>query len=79
VAAIDASLGFDPEKEDMQLRLEPAEDLGRCYAIGGKTYNKYNAQQTVDALSFDEIYLKLVAKLQYLERLVKVIEAFLTS
>jgi hypothetical protein len=79
VPAIRASLGFDPEQDDMQLRPEPADDLTRCYALGGKKYDKYNASQTVDALSFEDLYLKLTAKFPYLQRLVHVIEAFLTS
>ncbi len=79
VAAIRSSLGFDPEAEDMQQRPEPAEDLARCYALGGKKYDKYNASQTVEALSFEGIYLNLVAKFPSLARLVAVIEEFLKS
>jgi hypothetical protein len=77
--AIKTSLGFDPEADDMQLRPEPAEDLMRCYALGAKKYDKYNASLTIDALSFEDLYLKLAERFQYLRRLVKVIEEFLTS
>jgi hypothetical protein len=77
VTAIHSSLRFDPEEEDMQLRPEPAEDLARCYALAGKTYDKYNASQTVEALSFEDVYLKLVEKFPSLGRLVRVIEEFL--
>jgi hypothetical protein len=76
---IKTSLGFDPAQEDMQIRPEPAEDLGRCYALGGKKYDKYNASQTVEALSFETIYLQLVEKFPSLRRLVEVVEEFLTS
>ena len=79
LAAIRSSLGFDPSHEDMQLRPEPAEDLANCYALGGKKYDKYNASQTVEALSFEDIYLNLVAKFPSLARLVQVIEEFLRS
>jgi hypothetical protein len=79
IATIRSSLGFDPEHEDMQLRPEPAEDLTRCYALGGKKYDKYNASQTVEALSFEEIYLNLAVKFPSLARLVGVIEEFLKS
>jgi hypothetical protein len=56
VPAIITALGFDPQKEDMQQRPYPSQDLARCYAIGGVTYHKRNAQQTVDALDFSIIY-----------------------
>ncbi|MGP0068819.1 MAG: hypothetical protein ACLQGP_35120 [Isosphaeraceae bacterium] len=77
VAAIKASLGFDPENDDMEQRLEPAADLHNCYAIGGKVYSKGRAEETVHALDFAVIYLDSVAKFKYLKRLVQIIDEFL--
>ncbi|HWY88666.1 MAG TPA: hypothetical protein VNX28_18275 [Gemmataceae bacterium] len=79
VSAIKAALGFDPEHDDMQQRLMPAEDLSDCYAIGGKVYEKHNAQLTVNALQFEHVYMGLVNKLAPLKRLVEIIEEFLAS
>jgi len=79
VAAIKETLGFDPTHDDMQTRPAPADDLGRCYALGGKVYQKHFARQTVDALSYEDIYVNLAAKFPYLRRLVELIESFLTT
>jgi len=79
VAAIKETLGFDPENDDMQARLAPADDLGRCYALGGKVYQKHFAEQTVEVLSYEDVYVRLVDKFPYLKRLVDVIESFLTT
>lgn len=79
VAAIKEALKFDPENDDMQQRLTPADDLSRCYALGGKTYRKGDAQATVAALDFSIVYLEAVKKLPPLKRLVDVIDDFLRS
>jgi len=79
VAAIKTALGFDPENDDMQMRLKPADDLNNCYAIGGKTYEKHQAKATVDSLDFALVYLSLVDKFSYLKKLVAVIETFLKT
>lgn len=78
VAAIKANLGFDPENDDMEQRLCPADDLNACYAIGGKAYMKNQAKVTVDALDYALIYTDLRSKINYLDRLISVIDAFLT-
>ncbi len=78
VAAIKARLGFDPENDDMEQRLAPAEDLNKCYQIGGRTYLKHRAQDTVDALDYALIYVRFPAKFDYLGRLLRSIEAFLS-
>jgi hypothetical protein len=78
VAAIKAAYGFDPENDDMEQRLAPADDLNNCYAIAGKTYQKHLAQDTVDALDYADIYLRLWRKFRYMERLIGSIVSFLT-
>ena len=77
VAEIKAKLGFDPEIDDMELRLEPAVDLNNCYAIGSKTYQKHRAQKTIDSLDFALIYCDLSKKFRYLDRLIASIHEFL--
>ncbi len=77
VAAIKAALGFDPENDDMEQRLEPATDLHNCYAIGGKAYSKGRAEDTINALDFAEIYLNSIAKFRYLKKMVQIIDDFL--
>lgn len=62
VVAIKTKLGFDPENDDMQQRLAPADDLNNCYAIGGKTYVKRGAKNTVNALDYALIYMGLWKK-----------------
>jgi hypothetical protein len=78
VAAIRATLGFDPERDDMSTRLMPADDLNRCYAIGGKSYQKRMAKDTVEALDYALVYLSLPAKIPYLNRLIGSITSFLS-
>jgi hypothetical protein len=78
VAAIKANLGFDPEKDDMEQRPCPSDDLNACYAIGGKAYVKHQAKVTVDALDYALLYTDLRSKNRYLDRLICVIDAFLT-
>ncbi len=77
VPAIKASLGFDPELDDMQLRNNPSSDLNDCYGIGGKEYRKAAAEDTVNALDFSEVYVHTIAKFLHLERLADSINAFL--
>jgi hypothetical protein len=78
VAAIKATLGFDPENDDMGQRFTPAEDLNNCYRIGGKTYTKRQAQVTIHALDYTYMYVELQNKIRYLQRLIAEIDAFLT-
>jgi hypothetical protein len=78
VAAIRANLGFDPENDSMEQRLRPADDLNACYALGGKAYLKHQAKITVDALDYALIYTELRSRIVYLDRLISVIDAFLT-
>lgn len=79
VPAIIAACGFDPVNDDMQLRPTPAKDMKDCYAIGGKTYDKGNAQATADALDYAHVYVGLVDKFPYLKRLCDIIVAFLKA
>lgn len=76
-SSINARLGFDPVSDDMELRPEPAVDLTNCYAIAGKTYNKYLVQDTINVLDFDHIHLVQPARFQSLARLVSNIDNFL--
>lgn len=77
VQAIRTRLGFDPENDNMEQRTFPSDDLNQCYAIGGRSYLKHNARDTVDALDFALIYMELCNKFHYLKRLIVSIDAFL--
>lgn len=78
VDAIRARLGFDPETDDMEQRVAPANDLSNCYAIAGKTYLKHKAKDTVDVLDYTLIYMELCNKFRYLKQLIASIDAFLS-
>lgn len=77
VTAIKATLGFDPEVDDLARRSNPESDLNSCYMIGGKKYEKSQVATTVAALDFPYIYLKLQNKIPQLRRLANSIDAFL--
>jgi hypothetical protein len=79
IAAIIAGLNFDPENDDMQLRAAPCDDLRGCYALAGKTYEKANAKETVDALDCAQVYAGLTDKFPYLKKLVEALDAFLRA
>ncbi len=79
VAAIKAALGFDPENDPMDQRPAPADDLGACYGLAGKSYQKHAAKDTVEALAFELIYFKLLKKFVHLERFIESLGAFLAS
>jgi hypothetical protein len=77
LASIRSNFGFDPENDNMEQRLYPADDLNACYAIGGKAYLKHNAQITINSLDYTVIYIELRNKIKYLDRLISSIDAFL--
>lgn len=79
VPAIVAALKFDPEHDDLQLRPTPANDLKACYGLAGKSYEKRNAQTTVDALDYAQIYAALGNRFPDLGKLCSVIEAFISK
>ncbi len=76
VGAIAASLGFNPETDDLEQRAAPADDLNNCYGIGGRTYQKHLAQDTVDALDYAMIYFAVAGRFAYLHRLVEIMGEF---
>ncbi len=77
VEAIKETLRFDPDNDDMEQRLTPADDLNECYGIGGKSYSKGQVETTVNALDFAEVYVKFPEKFKYFKRMVGSIEEFL--
>ena len=78
VKAIKATLGFDPENDDLEQRHEPTSDLQNCYEIAGKSYSKGCVENTISTLDFARIYLELVVRFRYLGKLVQSIDNFLT-
>ena len=76
-AAIQATLGFNPETEPMDQRLTPADDLNNCYKIGGQVYQKGNAIATVNALDIAAVYFELSERILDLKNLCDSISLFL--
>ena len=79
VEAIKANLGFDPSVDDMQARPAPVDDLIRCYAIGGKLYDKYTNLTTTNAIDYVEIYCEVANRFPDLEVLRNTISDFLAT
>lgn len=79
VASISATLGFNPQTDDMSLRLDPLADITNCYAIAGKQYSKGNAPVTVNALDMNRVYLDLRTTIPYLNSFLNSIDTFLSS
>ncbi len=75
IQLIKTALGFDPSFDDMQLRLNPKDDLNNCYNLVGKNYIKPNPM-TVDALDYPYIYLTLQNKINHLQKLILSIDEF---
>jgi hypothetical protein len=76
---IQADLGFDPICDDMQLRLNPAQDLNDSYALEGLAYKKKTAhiQRTIDALDYAAIYCDHPKKFPDVANFIIVLDAFL--
>ena len=71
-------LGFHPENDDPSLRDEPADDLRKCYALGGKTYEKSEAIRTVQSLDYAYVYTGLKDRISAIKRISDHVDAFLT-
>ena len=74
-AEIKSKLGFDPEHDDLSLRLTPTEDLNSAYMLGGKSYVK-GVDSTIKALDYPFLYVELTKKIPYLNRLGMSIDDF---
>lgn len=79
IASIEGALGFNPEKDDLSLREDPATDLKNVYALGGETYEKGGDEKTLNALDYSFIYLELKDKIPYLDKLIRSIDDFLAA
>jgi len=71
-------INFNPENDDPALLDNPAEDLKRCYQLGGKTYEKSDALRTIESLDYLYIYTGLKDRIPALRRLSDHIDEFLT-
>jgi hypothetical protein len=76
IAAISNNLGFNPELDDMSLRLAPTEDISSAYLLGAQTYQK-PARSTIENLDYLEMYVELSKKIPQLKSLVDGIDSFL--
>lgn len=79
IDAIRSSLGFDPESDDICLRPNPAGDLDACYQLAGISYEKGRCRNTIDALSYENIYLNLRSRVPHVGRLVELIDEFMSA
>lgn len=77
IDAISTELGFDPSRDDMQLRPNPASDLDACYRLMGQMYDKWNTQPTIDALDLGNVLVNVVTKFSDLNTLCNEIDTFL--
>lgn len=77
---ISKTLGFHPEKDDMQLRTHPASDLNDAYHIVGRGYDKskQKIQRTVNILDYAELYLGMKGRLPDLDALNASLDQFLS-
>lgn len=73
--------GFDPSRDDMQLRDQPSLDLHNIYALEGKAYRKkeWQALRTTKALDYANIYLDLCSKINPLNELTSEINRFMNN
>jgi hypothetical protein len=80
VELIEASLGFDPSVDNMELRDHPAEDLHQVYRLVGLAYNKRrnNALRTIHAVDYGSIYMDMASKIGNLATLIGAIDLFLS-
>jgi hypothetical protein len=80
-ALISARLGFDPSKDDIQLRSNPAADLDSIYRLVNLRYRKNRAglQRTIDVLDYGALYLNVLDRIPDLTTLVQSIDVFLAT
>lgn len=76
---IKKNLNFDPEKDNIQKRYHPSEDLNKIYQLVNKTYNKSkrNVERTVNVLDYSIMYLVLPGKMSSLSDFITHIDNFL--
>ncbi len=76
---IKANFNFDPEKDNVQKRERPQEDLKNLYQLVGKTYNKkkQNVERTVNVLDYSIVYLELPNRMSSLSQFIKHVDDFL--
>ena len=77
---IQQALGFNPELDDMETRLHPAEDLHQIYQLVGRAYKKRKKQVDTVVLNLDYefLYLQLVSSVPSFAKFVSYIDNFMT-
>ena len=71
---------FNPCKDDMTVRINPAQDLHKIYQLTGKAYSKKKniVERTVNCLDYSILYLNIRNKISKLNDLIIKIDTFLT-
>ncbi len=74
-------VGFNPETDNAELVNHPAGLLKEIYKIAGKSYKKTRKQveRTVDVLDYENLYLNLPERLEYLKRFLGHIDEFIVQ
>lgn len=72
-------LSFDPSRDNVENRNNPADDLNRIYHLAGRAYIKDEDRisRTINALDYELIYLDLRSRIPRLGELITEIDAFL--
>jgi hypothetical protein len=72
--------GFNPQTDDMEARLKPADDIKQIYNHVGKGYNKSERQinRLAANLDYEFIYIKLVNRVPSLGEFIRYIDKFIT-
>ena len=78
---INQEFGFDPSKDDMELRDQPSQDLHNIYTLEGMAYKKRenHALRTTNALDYASIYLELSSKMDPVRNLTAEINRFMEN
>lgn len=73
-------LGFDPSRDNMELRRHPAKDLNAIYRLVGSAYKKRRTcvERTVDALDYEQLYLRVGKRIADLQAVMDCIDGFLS-
>lgn len=75
---IERECGFNPQRDDMQLRDQPSKDLENIYFLEAINYHKTRNQvdRTVNSLDFDAIQDVVSAKIPDLFALIDIVQRF---
>lgn len=77
--SVKSVLGLDPSTDSLESVPQPADDLHRCYQVGGKAYSKKNSDRTIAVLDYTSVYIDLARRVPYLRQLIAELDGFLAT